>query len=67
MPIMNCLEEARVLKKLRPNVPVIVFTAFSEPILAKEAGARRVSAIISTPEPITVLIAARSLLDQVAA
>ena len=31
MPVMNGLEETRVLKKLMPAVPVIIFTAHSDP------------------------------------
>jgi DNA-binding NarL/FixJ family response regulator len=31
MPVMNGLEETRVIKKLMPAVPVIIFTAHSDP------------------------------------
>ncbi len=68
MPVMNGLEETRALKKLLPLVPVIIFTAHSDPFVEKEAGAAGVSAIVSKSQAVTVLIAkARSLLDQIAA
>jgi len=44
MPVMNGLEETRVLKKLMPPVPVIIFTAHSDPFVEKEARAAGVSA-----------------------
>lgn len=37
MPVMNGLEETRVLKQLIPTVPVIIYTAHSNPLLEKEA------------------------------
>ena len=68
MPIMNGLEETRILKKLMPAVPVIIFTAHSDPFVEKEAVAAGVSALVSKSEAIAVLIAtARRLLDQIAA
>ena len=68
MPVMNGLDEARVLKKLMPTVPVIVFTAHSDVFLQKEAAAAGVSAVVSKSQAVAVLVAtARSLLDQIAA
>jgi DNA-binding NarL/FixJ family response regulator len=68
MPVMNGLEETRVLKKLMPAVPVIIFTAHSDPFIEKEARAAGVSAVVSKSEAVAVLIAkARGLPDQVAA
>jgi DNA-binding NarL/FixJ family response regulator len=68
MPVMNGLEEARVLKKLMPTVPVIVFTAHSDPFVEKEAAAAGVSAVVSKSQAVTVLVrTARSLLGQIAA
>ena len=46
MPIMNGLEKARVLKKLMPAVPVIIFTAHSDRFVEKEAAAAGVSAVV---------------------
>lgn len=68
MPVMNGLEETRVLKKLLPAVPVIIFTAHSDPFIEKEAREAGVSAVVSKSEAVTVLITkARGLLDQIAA
>jgi DNA-binding NarL/FixJ family response regulator len=68
MPVMNGLEETRVLKGLMPAVPVIIYTAHSNPFVEKEARSAGASAIISKSEAVAVLInKARSLLDQIAA
>jgi len=68
MPVMNGLDETRVLKNLMPAVPVIIFTAHSEAFVEKEAAAAGVSAVVSKSQAVAVLIAtARSLLDQIAA
>jgi DNA-binding NarL/FixJ family response regulator len=68
MPLMNGLEETRVLKKLMPAVPVIIFTAHSDPFVEKEAREAGVSAVVSKSEAVAVLITkARGLLDQIAA
>jgi DNA-binding NarL/FixJ family response regulator len=68
MPVMNGLEETRVLKKLMPAVPVIIFTAHSDPFIEKEVRTAGVSAVVSKSEAVAVLISkARGLLDQIAA
>jgi len=68
MPVMNGLEETRVLKKLMPSVPVIIFTAHSDPLVEKEAREAGVSAVVSKSEAVAVLITkARGLLDHIAA
>jgi DNA-binding NarL/FixJ family response regulator len=68
MPVMNGLEETRVLKKLMPAVPVIIFTAHSDPFVEKEAREAGVSTVVSKSEAVAVLITkARGLLDQIAA
>jgi CheY-like chemotaxis protein len=68
MPVMNGLEETRVLKKLMPSVPVIIFTAHSDPLVEKEAREDGVSAVVSKSEAVDVLITkARGLLDHIAA
>jgi DNA-binding NarL/FixJ family response regulator len=67
MPVMNGLEETRILKKVMPTVPVIIFTAHSDPFVEKEAAAAGVSAVVSKSQAVTVLVAtARSLLDEIA-
>jgi DNA-binding NarL/FixJ family response regulator len=67
MPIMNGLEVARVLKELMPAVPVIIFTAHSDPFVEKEARAAGACAVVFKSEGVAVLITkARGLLDQLA-
>ncbi|HEV2699086.1 MAG TPA: response regulator transcription factor [Terriglobales bacterium] len=68
MPVMNGLEETRVLKQLIPTVPVIIYTAHSNPLLEKEARLAGASAVVSKSEPVATLIAkARTLSSQIAA
>jgi DNA-binding NarL/FixJ family response regulator len=68
MPIMNGMEETRLLKQLMPGVPVIIYTAHSDPFVEKEARSAGASAVISKSEAVTVLIAkARRLFDEIAA
>jgi len=56
MPVMNGLEETRVLKKFMPAVPVIIFTAHSDPFIEKEAREAGVSAVVSKSEAVAILI-----------
>src|SRR5215472_9585766 len=46
MPVMNGLEEARLLKQLMPAVPVIIYTAHSDPFIEKEACSAGAAAVI---------------------
>src|SRR6266446_1273098 len=50
MPVMNGLEEARLLKQLIPAVPVIIYTAHSDPFIEKEARSAGASAVICKSE-----------------
>jgi DNA-binding NarL/FixJ family response regulator len=66
MPVMNGLEETRVLKKIMPAVPVIIFTAHNDSFAEKEARAAGVSAVVPKSQAVAVLISqAGSLLDQI--
>ena len=68
MPLMDGLEETRILKKLLPAVPVIIYTARSDASVDREALAAGASAIVSKLDAAAVLIAkARELLDEIAA
>jgi len=68
MPVMNGLEEARVLKKRMPAIPVIMYTLYNDPFVEKEARSAGISAVMSKSEGVAVLIAkARCLLDEIAA
>ena len=62
MPVMNGLQAARLLRKLMPGVPIIMYSAYSDALAEEEARRAGVSAVISKSANISVLIAkARSL------
>jgi len=68
MPLMNGLEETRILKKLMPAVPVILYTAHSDPAVEREGLAAGASAVVCKSDTAAVLIGkARELLDEIAA
>jgi len=68
MPVMNGLEETRLLKRLYPEVRVIIYTLHNNDFVAKEAMSAGASAVVSKSEPIATLLAkARSLFGQIAA
>ena len=68
MPVMNGLDAARALTRLMPEVPVIMYSAYSDPFTKKEARSAGVSALVSKSENISVLLGkARSLVYQIAA
>jgi DNA-binding NarL/FixJ family response regulator len=68
MPVMNGLEAARVLKRLMPNVPLIMYSAFGDRYVQQQASLIGVSSIISKSEPATHVVGtARNLLTQAAA
>jgi DNA-binding NarL/FixJ family response regulator len=65
MPNMNGLEETRVLNQLMPEMPVLVYTAYSDPFVEKGLRAAGASAVISKSAAIATLIAkARTLVDE---
>ena len=67
MPVMNGLEAARVLSKLVPSLPLIMYTAFHTRHLENEALAAGISRVILKSEPLTDLVACvRSLTQEVA-
>jgi DNA-binding NarL/FixJ family response regulator len=68
MPLMNGLEETRILKRLMPAVPVIIYSALSDPFVDKQALEAGASAIVSKSDNVRILIEkARQLLDEIAA
>jgi DNA-binding NarL/FixJ family response regulator len=56
MPMMNGLDATRILKQMMPEVPVIMFSAYSDSFAAKEALSAGVSALVSKFEHISVLL-----------
>ena len=68
MPVMNGLDAARVLKRLMPKVPLIMYSAFGDGYVEQQASLLGVSAVVSKSEPATTVVgAARCLLTQKAA
>jgi DNA-binding NarL/FixJ family response regulator len=56
MPVMNGLEATPVLKRRMPEVPVIMFSGYSDSFTVNEALSAGASALISKSEPISVLL-----------
>ena len=56
MPVMNGLEAARVLKRLRPTVPIIMFSAFINKFIEKEVQSAGAFALVSKSEPMSVVV-----------
>ena len=63
MPVMNGLDAARALKRLMPEVPIVMFSIYSESFTEKEVRSAGVSALVSKFEDISALVdIARNLL-----
>jgi DNA-binding NarL/FixJ family response regulator len=56
MPVMNGLDATRVLKRVMPEVPVIMYSAFGDPLTQSEAVSAGVSAFVSKSERTSVLL-----------
>jgi len=56
MPVMNGLEETRLLSQLLPGVPVIIYTAHADPFMEKQAQAAGAASIVSKSETIGNLL-----------
>ena len=68
MPVMNGLDAARALKRVMPEVPIIMYSAYGDSFTQREARSAGVSALISKSENIAVLLGkARSLVWAIAA
>jgi DNA-binding NarL/FixJ family response regulator len=64
MPVMNGIDATRVLKRLLPEVPVIMFSAYSDSSTEKEARFAGASALVSKFDHVSVLLGkARSALE----
>jgi two-component system chemotaxis response regulator CheY len=68
MPVMNGLDAARVLRRLTPTVPIIMFSAFGDKSAEQQARLIGISEVVSKSEHASVLIQkARNLLYPTAA
>ena len=57
MPIMNGLDSAPELRKVLPNTPIILYTAFADAVSTFDVRAKGVTSILAKSEPLTALIA----------
>ena len=63
MPVMNGMDAARILKRLMPKVPLMMFSVHSDLLSESEARSAGVSALVSKSERVSVLVEkARALL-----
>ena len=68
MPVMNGLDAARAIKRVLPDVPVIMFSNYSDKFSEEEARSAGISAMVSKTESVSVLVAkARLLINNIAA
>ena len=56
MPVMNGLDAARVLKRLMPEVPIVMFSVYADSFTETEARSAGVSVLVSKFEDISALI-----------
>jgi DNA-binding NarL/FixJ family response regulator len=68
MPLMDGLAETRILRKIMPDVPIILFSAHIDSFIEKQAFAAGASEVISKSDSAALLIStARELLGKIAA
>ena len=56
MPVMNGLDATRVLKRVMPDLPIIMFSAYSNSSIEMEARSAGASMLVSKLEHISVLL-----------
>jgi DNA-binding NarL/FixJ family response regulator len=56
MPVVNGLEAARALKRLMPDVSIVMFSAYADSFTEKEARAAGISVLVSKFEDISELV-----------
>lgn len=63
MPVMNGLDAARILKRIMPTVPLIMYSVFGDRCLEQQVRLIGISEVVSKSDPFSVLLAkARNLL-----
>ena len=68
MPVMNGLDAARVIKRIMPRVPVVMFSAYSDTFTENEARSAGISALVSKLDSASMLVEkCRSLIRPLAA
>ena len=56
MPVMNGLEAASALKKIQPNLPIVMLTAFKDRFLEQQAFSAGVSWVLSKTEDVSTVV-----------
>lgn len=56
MPVMNGLEAARVLRRMMPSVPLVIYSATPNEVSQQAAQAIGISGLISKTDRVSVLI-----------
>ncbi|MGC2447714.1 MAG: response regulator [Candidatus Sulfotelmatobacter sp.] len=68
MPVMNGLVATRILRRMMPHVPIILYSAHIDSFVEKEAVAAGASAVVPKSDVVALLIArSRQLLEDLAA
>jgi DNA-binding NarL/FixJ family response regulator len=68
MPVMNGFDAARVLRRLMPTVPLIMYSAFGDRLAKHQAQLIGIAEVVSKSENVSVLIqTARNLFYRAAA
>lgn len=61
MPVLNGLDATRAIKRLKPGVPVILFSGFSNVMEEKEARSVGISALVPKSDPSRLIDVAHQL------
>ena len=61
MPLLNGLDATRAIKRLKPGVPVILFSGFSNVMEEQEAHSVGISALVSKSDPLRLIDVAHRL------
>jgi DNA-binding NarL/FixJ family response regulator len=61
MPLLNGLDATRAIKRLKPGVPVILFSGFSNVMEEQEARSVGISALVSKSDPLRLMDVAHRL------
>lgn len=56
MPVMNGLDETRIVRRLMPDIPIILYSAHIDSFVEKEARAAGASAVVPKSEVVALLI-----------
>jgi DNA-binding NarL/FixJ family response regulator len=56
MPVMNGLDAARLIKRIMPRVPVVMFSAYSDTFTENEARSAGISALVSKLDSASMLV-----------